>query len=424
MGVTTLPQALRLAGHLDVAQVSGPQYAISARGFSISTANKMLVMIDGRSVYSPVFAGVFWEAQDVVIADIERIEVTRGPGGSVWGANAVNGVINVITKQAADTEARSSTCWPAPARSGRTRCATAAGRRATVAIARTAKCAFEDSHQLVERRDAQDDFDFGQAGFRIESERPGASIAFAAGRRLHRHHRADGGAEANISGGNLLARWSQTSRRPHVQRRRPTTITPIAACPNQYRGVLQHGRCGCAASVAGRPAEHRLRRRLPPLRRRRSRRRPGVLLRAARAHLASPQRVRAGRDPRLARGLFVTVGSKFERNEFTGLEVQPTVRARWSAPRHSVWGAVSRAVRVPTRFDTDLRFRVPGSTTGALLLTGSSDVRIRERRRLRSRLPPAVARARLDRRGRLRQPLRRLAHAGVPPRGSRSCSPT
>ncbi|HYE85128.1 MAG TPA: TonB-dependent receptor plug domain-containing protein, partial [Vicinamibacterales bacterium] len=103
MGVTTLPQALRLAGHLDVVQISGPQYAISARGFTISTANKMLVLIDGRTVYSPVFAGVFWETQDVVIADVERIEVTRGPGGSVWGANAVNGVINVITKRAADT---------------------------------------------------------------------------------------------------------------------------------------------------------------------------------------------------------------------------------------------------------------------------------------------------------------------------------
>src|SRR5215204_5274570 len=103
MGATTLPQALRLVGHLDVAEASGPQYAISARGFSISTANKMLVLIDGRTVNSPVFAGVFWETQDVIMQDIERIEVTRGPGGSVWGANAVNGVINVFTKKAADT---------------------------------------------------------------------------------------------------------------------------------------------------------------------------------------------------------------------------------------------------------------------------------------------------------------------------------
>ena len=108
MGVMTLAQALRLAGHMHVSQISGPQYGITARGFAISTANKMLVLIDGRTVYSPVFAGVFWETQDVVIADIDRIEVTRGPGGSVWGANAVNGVINVITKRAADTQGHAS----------------------------------------------------------------------------------------------------------------------------------------------------------------------------------------------------------------------------------------------------------------------------------------------------------------------------
>src|SRR5688500_18991771 len=102
-GVMNLPQALRLAETLHVAQVAGPAFAISQRGFNITTANKMLVMIDGRTVYSPVFAGVFWEAQDLVIADIDRIEVVRGPGGTLWGANAVNGIIHFIMKHASDT---------------------------------------------------------------------------------------------------------------------------------------------------------------------------------------------------------------------------------------------------------------------------------------------------------------------------------
>ena len=105
-----MPQALRLAGHLHVSQISGPQYGIAARGFAISTANKMLVLIDGRTVYSPVFAGVFWETQDIVIPDIDRIEVMRGPGGSVWGANAVNGVINIITKRADRNEGHACQC--------------------------------------------------------------------------------------------------------------------------------------------------------------------------------------------------------------------------------------------------------------------------------------------------------------------------
>ena len=88
---------------IQLAQVYGPGWAISSRGFNIATANKLLVLIDGRTVYSPLFSGVFWDVQDLVLADIDRIEVIRGPGGTLWGANAVNGVVNIITKRAADT---------------------------------------------------------------------------------------------------------------------------------------------------------------------------------------------------------------------------------------------------------------------------------------------------------------------------------
>src|SRR6266403_829582 len=103
-GVTNLPEALRLAPNLQVAQVSASGYAISARGFNSSSANKLLVLIDGRSVYTPLFAGVFWDVQDVLIEDIERIEVISGAGGTLWGANAVNGVINIISKKSSDTQ--------------------------------------------------------------------------------------------------------------------------------------------------------------------------------------------------------------------------------------------------------------------------------------------------------------------------------
>ena len=103
-GASSLPEALRLASNLDVAQVDSRQWAISARGFNSTSANKLLVLIDGRTVYTPLFSGVFWDVQDVPLSDIDRIEVISGPGATLWGANAVNGVINVITKDAGDTQ--------------------------------------------------------------------------------------------------------------------------------------------------------------------------------------------------------------------------------------------------------------------------------------------------------------------------------
>src|SRR4029077_9533470 len=104
IGALSLPEALRYIPGVQVAQVNARSYAISARGFNGTIANKLLVLIDGRSVYTPLFSGVFWDVQDVFMEDIEQVEVIRGPGATVWGANAVNGVINVITKDARYTQ--------------------------------------------------------------------------------------------------------------------------------------------------------------------------------------------------------------------------------------------------------------------------------------------------------------------------------
>jgi len=103
-GATTLPEALRLAPNLQVAQVDARNYAITARGFNSPFENKILVLIDGRIVYSPLFSGVFWDAQDVVLEDVARIEVVSSAGGTLWGGNVVNGVINIITKSSANTQ--------------------------------------------------------------------------------------------------------------------------------------------------------------------------------------------------------------------------------------------------------------------------------------------------------------------------------
>jgi len=366
LGVVTLPQALRLAGHLHVAQVTGPQYVVSARGFAITTTNKLLVLIDGRTVYSPVFGGTFWESQDVLIADVDRIEVTRGPGGSVWGANAMNGVINVITKNAADTRgtyvelsAASHAFGPYAVRHG--------GRLGTGGSYRAyAKVRFEDSHQLVSGDDARDDFDFGQAGFRVESDQSGASRAVLQGDLYTGTTGLPNHAEANIAGGNLLARWTRTlgEHTSSVQTSYDRTYrrTPV------YRGLL---------NTVDVDAQHQWTRGRQHLVVGAGYRRydgddlgdgPGFFF-EPRERTSHRVNVFAQNEIRLARSLFVTVGSKFERNEFTGFEIQPTVRARWSASGSSLWGAVSRAVRVPTRVDTDLR-TVAADGTG-LALTGS-----------------------------------------------------
>jgi len=103
-GVTSIPEALRLVPGVQVARLNGHSYAITVRGFERQFSNKLLVMIDGRTIYTTLFSGVFWDEQDYVLEDIDRIEVIRGPGGTIWGANAVNGVINIITKNSAQTK--------------------------------------------------------------------------------------------------------------------------------------------------------------------------------------------------------------------------------------------------------------------------------------------------------------------------------
>ena len=103
-GATSIPEALRLADNLEVAQINAHDWAISARGFNANLANKLLVLIDGRAVYTPLYGGVLWNVQDYLLQDIDRIEVISGPGGTLWGANAVNGVINIVTKSASATQ--------------------------------------------------------------------------------------------------------------------------------------------------------------------------------------------------------------------------------------------------------------------------------------------------------------------------------
>ncbi|HJV63169.1 MAG TPA: TonB-dependent receptor plug domain-containing protein, partial [Albitalea sp.] len=206
-GATTLPEILRLAPNLQVARVNANSYAISARGFNNSSANKLLVMIDGRSVYTPLHSGVFWDVQEVMVEDIERIEVVSGPGGTLWGANAVNGVINVVTRSAKDS-------------TGTLLAATAGNRRRGVAARQGAPLGRETSvrayvrdfrfdHSVTADGSAvPDGWSRRQAGFRADGG-PDAVAWTLQGDVYDGRAEASSGTDRRTSGGNLLLRFGR-----------------------------------------------------------------------------------------------------------------------------------------------------------------------------------------------------------------------
>ncbi|MCF7984527.1 MAG: TonB-dependent receptor plug domain-containing protein, partial [Thiohalocapsa sp.] len=168
-GATSVPEALRMAPGIEVRRLDANKWAVSARGFNGRFANKLLVLIDGRTVYTPSFSGVYWENQDVMLADVERIEVIRGPGATLWGANAVNGVINIITKSAADTQG-----GLAIAGGGTEERAFGALRYGFEPVPDTFARAYvkyneRDSLETIFGEDGGDRWDIGQGGFRVDS---------------------------------------------------------------------------------------------------------------------------------------------------------------------------------------------------------------------------------------------------------------
>src|ERR1700704_746826 len=167
-GATKIPELLRMVPGIEVAQVNAHTWAITARGFNGVYANKLLVLIDGRSVYTPLFSGVQWDLQDTMLEDIERIEVIRGPGGTLWGANAFNGVINIITKNAGDTQGGLATARGGTLEDG------GAVRYAGLIDPNSAyrvwgKFDHHGNETAAHGASAHDGFDFGRSGFRYDS---------------------------------------------------------------------------------------------------------------------------------------------------------------------------------------------------------------------------------------------------------------
>ncbi|HEX8615835.1 MAG TPA: TonB-dependent receptor [Telluria sp.] len=377
-GAATVPEALRLAPNLQVAQSSGYGYAISARGFNSSrntVPNKLLVLIDGRSVYSPFFSGVTWDAQQVMLEDIERIEVISGPGGTLWGVNAVNGVINIITR-AADATGGSLVALRAGERGNHVALRQGAGDwrlHATYVNERHTELAsgapVDDARhqwQAGLRRDwggGADLFSVVGNAYRgvLDQPEPGA---ISAGTKL------DLGT-IQSSGASLTARWTHALDAggslmlqgyvDHSERDVPPTYAErIQVADLQFQHSLPANTIG--QLVWGANLRHTW---------------DAVTNSETVAFL--PAKVRqtwaslfAQDELALRENLRLILGARIERNDYTGAEFLPSMRVAWQvAPQHALWGGVSRTVRAPSRLDADTF--IPGNAP--YFLRGGPQVR-------------------------------------------------
>ncbi len=368
-GADSLPEALRLAPNLQVAQVSGSGYAITARGLNGSTTsapNKLLVLIDGRSVYSPMFSGVFWDAQDVLMDDIDRIEVISGPGGTLWGVNAVNGVVNVITRGAQDTQ-------------GTLAALSAGSRGADGAVRRGGRSGGIDWRVYAKHLDRKhtalassvasggrvnDARHQSQIGFRADWESGADRVTVHGDAYRGRSEQAEPGSVStgvplqlgNIetAGANLTGLWKRSlasGGRVSVQAYLERTLRTV---PPTFRQALNMADVQFMHSLPERGA-HSLAWGAN------YRRSHDVIDNSV--HLA----FMPGRDGQTWASVFAqdeivlgeavraTLGARVERNDYTGAEWLPTARLTWKvAPAHTLWAGLSRTVRAPTRLDADV----------------------------------------------------------------------
>jgi iron complex outermembrane receptor protein len=365
-GASTLPEVLQLAPNLQVARLNARQWAISARGFNNAIANKLLVLIDGRTIYSTLFAGVFWDFHDVVLEDIERIEVISGPGGTLWGANAVNGVINVITRTAAATQGAQASLMRSG--SGGVESVRWGGRLGDSGHVRVYGLAIDKAAtEMADGTRRDDDTRKHQAGFRADWSLGADSLTLQGDAWQGGDEPANNTAPV-IRGGNLVARWESRSARgdtwrvhgsyDRAQRDDVTLFRNRASTWEvqlEHQPVLPEGHqllWGGGYRVGDDTNDPSLFVRFDPVQRR-----------------LSWANVFAQYQRQWGKWQF-TAGAKAERNSYSGVEFLPSVRAAYEhGPRSATWAAWSRVVRAPSRIDRDFFF--PG--TPPFFIVGGAD---------------------------------------------------
>jgi iron complex outermembrane recepter protein len=361
-GAMNVPEAIRYVPGINVAQLTASQWAVSSRGFASANSPDLLVLSDGRSIYTPLFSGVFWDVQDYLMPDIDRIEVVRGPGATLWGSNAVNGVINIITKSAADTQG----AW-----------ATVGGGTEENALA-AAQYGGETGDQMYYRvfakyqSDAPEDYpagassdgwDLGHVGFRTDWKADSAD-AFTVQGDAYDGRIGQVSPAVNIigrpgptsplvvdvGGGNLLAHWQHTMSDDsdyevriyydYTHRDDPTFTDDLGTLDVDF---LEHLPFGSEQTITwgltGRTMYDMTH----------GKGLIGLNPPDSRYNLASGF---VQDEVSLPHAVHLTLGTKLEHNDFSGFEVQPSLRAAWDVTdTGTLWGAISRAVRVPTRIE-------------------------------------------------------------------------
>jgi iron complex outermembrane recepter protein len=365
-GVTSLPEALRLAPNLQVARIGSHGYAISARGFNNAISNKLQVLIDGRILQSPLFSGVFWDTPDVMLEDVERIEVITGPAATLWGANAVNGVINVISRRAEDTlGGLMSATAGNDERIGSVRYGARAGDAAYRVFARVVE---RDAMRRGDQTSLDDAWRRAEVGFRADW-----------GTSLHgvtlRGNAYDGALDVplspdvRISGTDLLVAWNREldsgdglrvrGYADHSERRTPVAFSDTLDVYDVELRYVVSSMEGHALVLGG---GHRLMRDRVD--------NAGDLVFLPEDRTLQRTNLFINDEIALGQRWRVTPGLRVEDNNYTGIEVMPSLRLAWVTPDGGLlWGAMSRAVRTPSRFDRELF--VPGQAP--FVLAGGPD---------------------------------------------------
>jgi iron complex outermembrane recepter protein len=362
LGATTLPEALRLAPNLQVARVNANSWAISARGFNSTTANKMLVLIDGRPVYTPLYSGVFWDVQDLYMPDVERIEVISGPNAAIWGSNAVNGVINVVTQSARDTSGTQVSLITGK-ELGRAQFRHGKARDENTAWRVYGKYSVDDDSRGVDGLSRRDEKHHAQVGFRMDFDRERDTLSVQGD--LY-----EGGFEqflfddAELGGANIVTHWQRelpenarleiSGFYDRTERLLPETLeqrldTIGLEMRHHIGDVDKH------SLLWGLEVRHAM----------------DAVTNFDRLAFLPEDRNMTWASIFVHDLLNLTdrsnlmLGARVEHNEFTGFEFMPDIRLAWMPNEaHTLWIAASRSMRTPSRIDTE--FFIPAEPPYAI----------------------------------------------------------